>query len=602
MTTHVCILGIDGSGKSTVVSALPELISGVAGVRAGKAGESFSVVDPDQTLLAPNFAPSGRPILSRIALLFKRAAKRYVDRLWLYPVFKVLQLVFQDAATRSIERRYQPDIIVSDGNTILSVAGRAVNYLRPARSEGRETWDVEVDRLSDTFMQLAGLQKAEGWIRVVSRAARLLKSFGFHTLWLPDVVILLDLSPERALDRIQARGVRIDAHENRVDLGRARRMYLRTVDAMTACFGKAATVRIPAGDQAVSAVIDRALQPLRARIENGTFADIDGRLGRTQKPGAVWRQFLSPGYLIHCLGAQFFKGTWREPLFPVSKLGRHFMEEGYSASVMQDIYDQDHQAPSLLDRPFTGYPLHRAVYDRLHLLVPRITSELILRDGPIRIFTGPSGLSEDVFRSLEAAARWRPGGIEDIEVTALDLDPDGRIGKRLRARSHEMGLTMNFIQGDLASTRWSEDDGRPFDIAIFVGLSSWLPRPQLLSHLRRLKESLSEDGVLFTDVFTAGAYALSGWHAGYQANYYEPKTFASLLDVCGFNGGSAVVTSGRDRLNHVMVCKPTVIKVDEGEIDSVSDFSTEAELGSVPTVSSGWQEEVEIGEGELVTQ
>ena len=566
MTTHVCILGIDGSGKSTVVSALPELISGVAGIRAGTAGETFSVVDPDQTLLAPDFSPSGRPLTATISTLLRRAAKRCVDRLKLYPVFKILQLTFQDAASRALERRYQPEVIVSDGNLILSVAGRAVNYLQPARSKTEDAWDVEVDRLSDTFRQLAGITETRGWIRVAARTARILKAFGFHTLWLPDVVILLDLSPECALDRIQSRGVRIDAHENRIDLARARRMYLKTVDAVGACFGKTAVVRIPAGDEAVGTVIDEALQPLKARFEGVEVSDIKERLGRTKDGGAAWKQFLSPGYLIHCLAGQFFSGTWREPLFPFSKLGRHFMEEGYSASVMQDIYDQDIHAPSLIDRPFTGYPLHRAVYDRLHLLVPRITSELIRREGPIRVFTGPSGLAEDVFRSIEAAARWRPEGLQGIEVTALDLDPDGRIGKHIRARSLRAGLKIRFIRGDLASTCWSDSADKPFDIALFVGLSSWLPRPQLLSHLRRLRENLNDDGVLITDVFTPGAYALSGWHAGYQANYYTTKTFASLLDVSGFDSGSVSVASGRDELNHVMVCAPKAEAVDEVQL------------------------------------
>ena len=72
MTTHVCILGIDGSGKSTVVDALPDLMSGLTGVRAATAGESFRVVEPDQTLLAPGFSPSGRPISARGRAWFRR--------------------------------------------------------------------------------------------------------------------------------------------------------------------------------------------------------------------------------------------------------------------------------------------------------------------------------------------------------------------------------------------------------------------------------------------------------------------------------------------------------------------------------------------------
>ena len=86
------------------------------------------------------------------------------------------------------------------------------------------------------------------------------------------------------------------------------------------------------------------------------------------------------------------------------------MREGYSAAVMQDIYDLEGRPLSMLDRPFAGYPLHRAVYDRLHLLVPEITRELLRRQGRIRIFTGPSGLGEDVFRAIKSFSTLRPGG------------------------------------------------------------------------------------------------------------------------------------------------------------------------------------------------
>jgi ABC-type Na+ transport system ATPase subunit NatA len=115
MTTHVCILGIDGSGKSTVAGLLPELISGRTGVRAAVAGDAFRVVDPDQTLLAPGFSPSGCPVTARLANGFKGIAKRMTNHRLLYSVFKILQLACQDAAARRIERRYKPDVVISDG-------------------------------------------------------------------------------------------------------------------------------------------------------------------------------------------------------------------------------------------------------------------------------------------------------------------------------------------------------------------------------------------------------------------------------------------------------------------------------------------------------
>ncbi len=559
MTTHVCILGIDGSGKSTVANALPGLLSGLNRIRTAGAGESFCVEDPDKTILAPGFSPSGRPILTRLASWWKRAAKRCTDHRVLHPVLKILQLAFQDAAARRLERRYQPGVLVSDGNLILSVAGCTVNTFRPART-GEGSWDVGSDRLRDLLAPFDGHSGSERWIRAVVKVGRALKWLGFQTLWLPDVVILLDLTPERALDRVRRRGGKVDAHENRVDLARARGMYLATADAFEGIRGASAVVRIPVGDRTPGAVIQRVVDSLKGRLETIHSDAAHETLGTTEDGGGAWTSYLSVGYLFRCLVAQFFQGTWREPLFPLSRMGRHFMREGYSASVMQDIYDQDLVPPSLIDRPFVGYPLHRAVYDRLHLLVPRIAQELLGRDGRIRIFTAPSGLAEDVFRAVEDVARVRRGGVGGIEITALDLDPDGRIAKSLAERSERLSVQTTFVKGDLTDPVWSDDREQPFDIAIFVGLSSWLPKPQLIEHLRQLRKNLSDDGVLITDVFTPGAYAVSGWYAGYDANYHQPDTFATLLEVCGFDGRSVAVASGRDGLNHVMVCRPRMVR------------------------------------------
>jgi hypothetical protein len=100
------------------------------------------------------------------------------------------------------------------------------------------------------------------------------------------------------------------------------------------------------------------------------------------------------------------------------------------------------------------------------------------------------------------------------------------------------------------------EEKAPYDVALFVGLSSWLPKPQILEHLRWIRKNLREDGLLVTDSFTPEAYALSGRYVGYKANYYEPEIYRALVDYCGFDGLSAEVESGRDRINHVLIASP----------------------------------------------
>lgn len=79
MTLHVCILGIDGSGKSTITAALPTALAAEMGLTAGAAGEHFRVVGPDEDHLASKFHPDGLPMSARLSRVFKRMAKRLVD-------------------------------------------------------------------------------------------------------------------------------------------------------------------------------------------------------------------------------------------------------------------------------------------------------------------------------------------------------------------------------------------------------------------------------------------------------------------------------------------------------------------------------------------
>ena len=97
------------------------------------------------------------------------------------------------------------------------------------------------------------------------------------------------------------------------------------------------------------------------------------------------------------------------------------------------------------------------------------------------------------------------------------------------------------------------EEAAPFDVVLFVGLSSWLPKPQTLRHLAWLRRNLAEGGLLVTDCFTPEAYALSCQYIGYKANYYTPDVYKAMLDFCGFAGLNAEVESGRDHINHVLV-------------------------------------------------
>lgn len=571
MTRHVAILGIDGSGKSTVVRSLPALMAAEHRLRAASAGEIFQVVDPDQDLAAPGFGAGALPASARAARLLKRLTRWCVSLRWLYPLVKVLHMLLQDRAGRRLARAQRVDVMVHDGNTMLASAGRAANYLRPARLEpggvaGRGLGAPAFARLFAFLRGQAEAPPPQAGFPLLARAARLgcrlLARAGLDPLWLPDAVVFLDLSPELALRRIAARGQAVDQHENARDLAQARAMYLGALAALRADPRGPAVVVIATQNQSAAqtagAVLD-ALRPLLPRADRAA-ARADDPLGtsdETRAAPSVWRKVMSPRYLLGYLLPSFLDSAWRELSFPLSRLGRAFLAEGYSAGTMRRIYAQDEQRYGLLDRLFLDYPLHRAVYDRLHILVPALQRELwrLARSrGRVRVLSAPCGNAEDLLRALEGLpAALRRG----VELTLMDLDPAGDLEGEVLRRASALGVRVRFLRGDLceADSHLALESFAPFDLALFVGLSSWLPKPEMLAHLRWLRGAVRADATLVSDCFTVAPYAASGRCMGFKASYYDPERYAALLNRAGF-APRGEAASGRDRINHVCLFAP----------------------------------------------
>ena len=572
MSLQVCILGIDGSGKSTISAVLPAILAAELGLVAGAAGETFRVSDPDEDHLAPKFHPDGLPVSARLTTRFKRKAKRLVDSRSLYPAFKIAQMITQDIAAAALARRYRARVIVSDGNALLSATGRAANYLRAASDGGHKPAPSAEDLRAvfsyiiegtpippETQRRLPRLQRARAIYKLAGR-------LGLRAVWLPDVVIFLDLPPEISIARIASRGKKVDRHENLADLAQAREMYLKSLEAFGRYRSFEATYRIPLDDlspgDTIGALVE-ALRPYLLADQEETLASGEP-LGTSRRTGNAMRKTaLDHRYLIRYLLAKWFRGAWREPTFLFSSLGRLFLDEGYSAGVMRVIYDQDEKRYGLLDRVFLEYPLHRAVYDRLQILTRKIEAELEARlqaGREVRIFTAPSGFAYDLFRPLETIAGRLPELMDRVEIVATDLDPHEALAGELAQRAEKLGIRFTFLRGDMTDGEMRQrfEVKAPYDVALFVGLSSWLPKPQILDHLRWIRKNLREDGLLVTDSFTPEAYALSGRYVGYKANYYEPEVYRVLVDYCGFDGLGADVESGRDRINHVLIASPRV--------------------------------------------
>jgi hypothetical protein len=572
MSLHVCVLGIDGSGKSTVVAALPTVLAAETGSIVGSAGESFRIVAPDQDHLASQFYPDGLSIAARLSLRLKQIAKRLVDHPKLYAVFKLTQMLSQDRAAQALAQRYGTRVFVSDGNAFLSTTGRAGNYLRSASTgddenasapEAADLQCVFSYILDDKPVPAQNSQRLPplGKGKLIYKLNNLLR---LHSVWLPDVVIFLDISPELALHRIRSRGKKIDRHENLADLTQAREMYLKTLQAFQAYRTRESACVIRVDELSLGETLRAVSEAIRSHSMSATSADRTSiaPLGTTDlADDAIRGKTLNHRYLLRYLLLKFFSGAWREPTFFFSKLGRLFLKEGYSATVMRAIYDQDEREAGFPDRIFLEYSLHRAVYDRLQILVSKIQPEMEARladGGELRIFTAPSGFAYDVFRPLENIARRDPDSMKRVHLTAVDLDPHEILDDALSGRAKQLGIHFTFHRGNLADRSLLDrlEESAPFDLAVFVGLSSWLPKPETLVHLAWLRRNLRESGRLVTDCFTPEAYALSGRYIGYKANYYTPDVYKAMLDYAGFDGLDADVESGRNRINHVVVACP----------------------------------------------
>ncbi len=570
-TLHVSVIGIDGSGKSTFAASLPMLLAAEYELQAGGAGETYVVNCPEEDHLTTGFSPEGIPFTARISTHLKRWAKRFTNHRRVYPFLKVPQMMAQDAAARRMASKWSLDCVVSDGNTLLSTMGRAANYLYPA-SEGEQSFAPTPDDLAavlnyvldgqplpeETAARMPDLRPGR-WLYRATRA------LGLHSVWLPDVVILLKLDPKVALERIHDRGQQIDRHENADDLSQTHGRYQIALETMRRVKGEQSVITIDVNGKSPGEALQDALLALRPHILKQKAHRQDSRpLGTTQTElaeGGIWKKVLNPRYLFSYFIPRFFSGAWREPFFPISKPGQRFLKEGYSGGVMKEIYDNDPERAGLGTAIFQGYPLHRPVYDRLQLLSENIEPELEARlrsQNCVTVFTAPSGFAYDIFRPLENIAEHLPALMKKVRLIAADLDPHGVIASELSTRAVKLGITFEFRQGDLSDPGFRNACAAkgPFDLALFVGLSSWFPKPATLNHLRWLKANLKPAGKLVTDCFTPAGYSLSGRYVGYQAHYYSQERYRMLLDTAGFDGLNATTESGRDAINHVFLASP----------------------------------------------
>jgi len=210
----VAVLGIDGSGKSSVSRRLARRLSTEGGAcLVSDRLEFFENGEPKP--LQPLGFEAARGLVSRYA---KRA--RSLAR---YKIPKLAELLLRDRLLADINRWYAPRTIVLDGSPLLNMAAWAALYGREGLSD-----ELLASAIGVLAGQRRGILRSDPVFKELPEL-RQLDRLGLTQLKLPQHLVLLDLPAADACARIAARGGARQPHETEEKLQRLRDAYLKVV-------------------------------------------------------------------------------------------------------------------------------------------------------------------------------------------------------------------------------------------------------------------------------------------------------------------------------------------------------------------------------------
>lgn len=208
VSRSVAILGIDGSGKSSVSRLLAETAS----------RGSTSAWVSDRLELFENGRPRDlQPLITdEVRKLVGRSAKK-AGSLKLYKIPKLAELLLRDRLLGEIERWFAPRLIVLDGSPLLNLAAWSVLY----------RGDLSEEDCRRAIEALAGDETTPAADPLFRKYPELLslRRLGLARLRRPDAAVFLDLPPETAVERARKRGAAMQAHETAERLGRLSAAY-----------------------------------------------------------------------------------------------------------------------------------------------------------------------------------------------------------------------------------------------------------------------------------------------------------------------------------------------------------------------------------------
>ncbi len=209
----IAVLGIDGSGKSTLSRRLSVDMA---------RGASTCLIGDSLELFAGGVPHAAQPLLKEKLRRWVSAQAKDAKSLARYKIPKLTELLLRDALLGEAKRWYGPDLIFMDGSPILNMTAWSILY-RPEL--------MSTDFCSKAMSILAGRVSGKDPLFQEFPELRVMKRLGLTRLSVPDAVIFLDIPPAVSMNRIKGRGEKMQVHETEEKLGRLREAYLLVVEA-----------------------------------------------------------------------------------------------------------------------------------------------------------------------------------------------------------------------------------------------------------------------------------------------------------------------------------------------------------------------------------
>ncbi len=210
----IAFLGIDGSGKSTVSRMVAQYLSD----NSGTCLISDKVELFEKQELKP-LQPFGTEIIRENFSKYVKKAKS----LKLYKIPKLTELLLRNQMHHEFRRWYSNNLIILDGSPLLNLLAWSTLYKED---------EFESDALCKIVDILTGKDhhiNSQDPIFQEYVELKILWILKLNRLILPEIVVLIDVDPAIAVERIVNRGEQMQAHETEEKLRRLRDSYINVL-------------------------------------------------------------------------------------------------------------------------------------------------------------------------------------------------------------------------------------------------------------------------------------------------------------------------------------------------------------------------------------